>query len=129
MNTTIRGALSVLGLTGEMVTKDLIKTTYRRLAAQYHPDRNPQGALMMQQINVAYQYLCENFDGEVTKDHSDIFTFRGMVIYRDRLKTVVSGQTYNFKKTLKDCGFRWNPDKKVWWRHGAYPIEEDLYAA
>jgi len=35
-----------------------IRSAYRRLAMQFHPDRNPAGAERMKAINVAYEKLC-----------------------------------------------------------------------
>jgi len=34
-----------------------IKTAYRKLAFQYHPDKNPSGEEIFKQINVAYEIL------------------------------------------------------------------------
>jgi DnaJ-class molecular chaperone len=40
------------------VTEDQLKLAYYRLASLYHPDRNPEGAAQMAEINVAYNALC-----------------------------------------------------------------------
>ncbi len=36
---------------------DKVKEVYRKLAFQYHPDRNPDGLEKMKEINVAYQMI------------------------------------------------------------------------
>ncbi len=59
MNST--EACRILGI--ELGASDAtIKSAYRRLAAEWHPDRNPSAdaTKRMQQINQAYQYLSNN---------------------------------------------------------------------
>jgi DnaJ-class molecular chaperone len=43
----------------EDATSDEIKKTYRKLAFQYHPDRNPGSEEMMKEINEAYAVLSD----------------------------------------------------------------------
>jgi curved DNA-binding protein len=43
----------------ENVTAEEIKKTYRKLAFQYHPDRNPGNEEMMKEINEAYAVLSD----------------------------------------------------------------------
>ena len=52
-----------LGLKAD-ATLAQIKKAYRRLAAQWHPDRNadPQAVRRMQRINEAYRLLCERVE-------------------------------------------------------------------
>lgn len=44
---------------GEDTTAEEIKKTYRKLAFQYHPDRNPGNEEMMKEINEAYAVLSD----------------------------------------------------------------------
>ena len=41
----------------EKASQDEIKKSYRRLAAQYHPDKNPQGEEKFKEIAEAYETL------------------------------------------------------------------------
>ena len=50
-------AIEIFEITESQVTPELIKTTYRKLCAKYHPDRNPNGLEKMKLINMAYQVL------------------------------------------------------------------------
>ncbi len=49
---------SVLGV-GEHATAEEIKKTYRKLAFQYHPDKNPGSEELMKEINEAYAVLSD----------------------------------------------------------------------
>jgi len=47
---------SVLGLQPGASLEE-VKSAYRRLAMEFHPDRNPRGLERMKQINLAYEAL------------------------------------------------------------------------
>jgi curved DNA-binding protein len=49
----------ILGV-GEDATAEEIKKTYRKLAFQYHPDRNPGNEEMMKDLNEAYAVLSDS---------------------------------------------------------------------
>ena len=51
-------AYAALGLTNN-ATQDAIKAAYRKLALQYHPDKNSEGAERFKNINAAYQLLTQ----------------------------------------------------------------------
>jgi len=55
--TKSRGPYTVLGLKIG-ATIDQIKSAYRKLAMQFHPDRNPNGLEKMKDINRAYHSIC-----------------------------------------------------------------------
>ncbi len=77
----IKDAAKILNLTGEITPKDT-KAAFRKAAMQYHPDRNPAGAEMMEIINAAYDALREytgetptndnqNTEGETAENYSN----------------------------------------------------------
>lgn len=129
-------ALKVLDLYGQNISRELIKKAYRKLAAHYHPDRNPNGLEQMKNINGAYQYLQDLSDSELERfspdtqekrekrdtyrnaDNLSVALFaRGLYSFERDDKLWVDGNTFNHREFLKSKGFRWNPDEKMWWRH------------
>ena len=57
---TINDALEVLNLPKEngMPDEALIRKAYFRLAQKYHPDKNPDGREIFENVNKAYEFLC-----------------------------------------------------------------------
>lgn len=49
---------AILGIT-KTASKEEIKTAYRKMAMQYHPDRNPDGGEMFRKVQAAYELLSE----------------------------------------------------------------------
>ncbi len=54
----IHGAAKVLGIDGD-ITPEKVTAAYRRLAMQFHPDRNPAGLVMMKALNAARAALAD----------------------------------------------------------------------
>ncbi|MGT3828659.1 J domain-containing protein [Enterobacter kobei] len=70
MSQSIKEALNVLGLSGE-ITEVEIKKAYKRLALKYHPDKNKAvDANMMKMITAAFNFLKDNLDKIVNFNHS-----------------------------------------------------------
>lgn len=133
MRMTVQEALTIMQLQGQVVTRELVKTTYRKLASKYHPDKNPNGLRHMQDVNVAYEYLSKLPDVSLSggyqkqkaryeepKEPPEFRMFRmfGLLISKDdyELKVWVSGKTFPYKEHLKQYGFRWCPKQRAWWR-------------
>jgi len=120
-------AANILGLNGK-INQDKIKKAYRKKAAEFHPDRNPNGTEMMQIINAAYDLLkeietLEVFEDKVTADYPNelskalnaIAGLNGLDIIICGLWVWVSGNTKEHKETLKGNGFKWSTNKAQWY--------------
>jgi hypothetical protein len=121
--------LRVLGLKSG-VSFEEIKTAYRRLSAQYHPDRNPAGLEMMKLINAAYQCLSDYVGSEHVEesvgDEEELnlteemnaalnaIIHLGLTIEVCGVWIWVSGDTRPYKEELKLAGYRWAPKKLMW---------------
>lgn len=125
---TTQEALSVLQINERPATRDQIKAAYRLMAKRYHPDKNPNGLRLMQEVNVAYYYLSHLSDCEFSfeqgklkesqreSDELDYLRSQGLLVLKKDHKTYVSGNTFHFREQLKELRFKWNPETKKWWR-------------
>jgi DnaJ-class molecular chaperone len=103
---------SILGISKEADSNDL-RTAYRRLAFQYHPDRNadnPEAAEKMKEINEAYAVLSDpskkrQYDSMKDQYGDTAYThFRSSYSEHD----IFSGSDINkiFEELARDFGFR-----------------------
>ena len=122
---TRRDALNVLGIALEDITPEITKQAYRKSAKQYHPDRNPAGAEMMQLINAANEVL-KDFTGKVLLETPDSFKYGEKI--NEALNAImglglkieicgtwiwVSGDTKAHKEKLKSAKYLWSGKKCV----------------
>lgn len=129
----IKQALNVLRPNGN--TLDDLKSAYRAACKKYHPDINPNGLELMKVINTAYSFLKKNVNKwSHTQQTNDIGIDDILQGIFDKIKHFseiksevcgswlwVSGQTWRYKKQLKEFGFRWAPKKTQWyWRPEGY---------
>jgi DnaJ-class molecular chaperone len=77
----------------EKASQDEIKKSYRRLAAQYHPDRNPQGEEKFKEIAEAYETL-GNPDKRVEYDNRGNNPFQGTA-YEQMFSQMFGGEDFN----------------------------------
>lgn len=104
--------------------KDLesAKKQYKKLAMKYHPDRGGDEEIM-KAINNEYEILVEKLSADDKQSQS-------AMIYKDILDKIinldvkieiigtwiwVSGDTYKYRKELKETGFYWASKKKKWY--------------
>jgi molecular chaperone DnaJ len=94
-----RDYYEVLGVSKE-ATKDQIKSAYRKLALQYHPDRNksPAAEEKFKEISEAYAVLSD----EQKKAQYDQFGHEGI---RGRYSQEEIFRTVNFEDVFRDMGF------------------------
>ena len=124
-----------------------VKTLYRALAMQWHPDRGGDNETM-KQINLAYEQSLAGRHGEVSKGFdgepheykynakverevmdkiaevlADLGSLVGTALELELIGTWlwVSGQTRENKDALKALKFRWNGNRQMWsWHRPGY---------
>ena len=106
-----------------------VKQQYKKLAMHYHPDRGGDEETM-KQINQAYDGIISNpffnFSGQKDEVKEDFIKFPEIInqIIGFNVKIEIcgswiwlSGNTVKYKEDLKRIGFRWSPNKIMWyWR-------------
>jgi DnaJ-class molecular chaperone len=114
MDIRTKNALMVLGIKDCDITRSCVKAAYQRMASKYHPDKNPHGLQIMQNINIAYDHLTHLPKHEYPL-HQEPYQ-GGLKMMKHGGKIIVSGNTYNNRAYLKSEGYKWCPVKKIWWR-------------
>ena len=126
-------------------TLEELRKQYKELLKRYHPD-NPNGSTeATQQINQEYEKLFkllkDKHDSRQTSNTEKKTSFYNNMKYdfsediklREVLNKVInftdvtiglcgswiwiSGNTYQYKKELREIGFKWAPNKKAWYWH------------
>ena len=109
-------------------TLDEVKAFYKQLAMQYHPDRGGD-TIKMQAINLEYEAVRKNpvfmfwkQKDEVKRDYQEfpeivnkIIGFRDIIIELCGNWIWLSGATYRYRKELKELGFLFANEKKLWY--------------
>jgi len=114
----------------DCATLDEVKSRYKVLAMQFHPDRGGE-TLIMQHINNEYEALAK-YERFCFKDQNEagrnsyikfpeiinqIIGFSGITIELCGNWIWVAGYTYRYKEQLKKIGFFYSVNKKIWyWR-------------
>lgn len=124
-------------------TLEELRKQYKELLKKYHPD-NPKGSTeATQEINAEYDILFKTLKNKHEKNTSDKeagtsnskskYDFTNDAILREMLQKIihfsdatieiigdwiwVSGNTYSYKNQLKELGFKWASQKKMWFWH------------
>ena len=116
-------------------TLEELKAEYRKLAMQYHPDRQGGDLETMQEINNEYEQMFERLKNkhktaegkayekatnEAPSEFIDLINallkMQGIHIEVIGSFVWVSGNTKEHKDSLKAIGFRWHTTKKVWYK-------------
>lgn len=126
-------------------TLEELRKQYKELLKRFHPD-NPNGSTeATQEINQEYEKLFKLLkDRHASKRTSDkeektsyynnmkydfsedaklrevlnkVINFTGVTIELCGSWIWLSGNTYQYKKELKEIGFRWASNKKAWYWH------------
>jgi DnaJ-class molecular chaperone len=126
-------ALNILKPSGN--NQDDLKTAYRQACKKYHPDINPDSLELMKLINCAYDFLKKhinkwsftqsNDDTPLDEQMQDLFNkIKHFVDIKSELCGTwlwLSGETWRYKKELKEYGFKWASKKRQWyWSPAGY---------
>ena len=126
-------ALNILKPPGN--DQESLKAAYRTACKQYHPDHNPDGLELMKLVNLANEFLTKNLnkwafdqcnnDTPLTEKMQELFNqIKHFVGIKSELCGTwlwLSGETWRYKKELKQFGFKWASKKKQWyWSPGGF---------
>jgi curved DNA-binding protein CbpA len=120
-------AMKILNLSGDINPK-IIKKAFRESALKYHPDHNPAGEDMMKLVNMAYDVLKDftgvadtnndtesaNYPEALNHALNALLGLEGLFIEICGAWLWVTGNTYIYKDTLKELGFKYASKKKAW---------------
>lgn len=105
---------------------DALKTKYKELVKQYHPDLNPDNLESMKEINAEYDFLLNNL-AKLTDKPIDLEAeseFKEIILALVKLDLEVEvcgswlwlhGDTKPIKEDLKELGCFWASKKKLWY--------------
>ena len=128
-----------------ITTLEELRRQYRDLLKKYHPDNKDGSTQATQEINAEYDRLfkvlkdrheksTDNKGNNTKTDFNNMkYDFSDDELLRDMLQKVIhlsditieiignriwiSGNTYQYKKELKDLGFKFAGQKKSWYWH------------
>ena len=125
----LKESLSILQ--PEVNTLDGLKAAYRAASMKYHPDHGGD-IEMMKLVNLAYEFLKDNkwsaYDGRAAANGPNLT--ESIKAVWDKVKHYpategeligtwiwLHGETWRYKKELKEHGFRWSNNKRAWYWH------------
>ncbi len=127
-------------------TLEELRRQYRDLLKKYHPDNANGSTQATQEINAEYDKLfkvlknrhesksADNKESNTKTDfNANMYDWENDKALRETLQKIinfngieiticgqwlwVSGNTYSYKKELKEIGFKWASQKKMWFWH------------
>ena len=122
-------------------TLEELRKQYKELLKKYHPDNGGDVAIM-QEVNAEYDKLFkvlkdkhdnDTTDGEKSDYDANMYDWENDKALREVLEKIINfngieilicgqwiwvdGNTYSYKKELKEIGFKWASQKKKWYFH------------
>ena len=125
----LQNAIVIFGLENGQYSINDIKQIYRKLASANHPDKGGNNETM-QLINTAFAELCKYFENNQTLDINQeqetkqnfdfsfldtLKTLHGVIIEVCGYWVWLSGNTYPYKETISNLGFKYSGAKKSWY--------------
>ena len=117
-----------------------LRKQYKELLKKYHPDNGGDVAIM-QEVNAEYdklfQMLKNKHENDTTKEQTsynqNMYDWENDRVLREVLAKIIhfsgieilicgqwiwlDGNTFSYKKELKEMGFKWASQKKKWYFH------------
>lgn len=105
-------AIEILELDGKININN-IKSSYRKLARKYHPDRNNIDTDKMILVNAAYEFLKPLYDDDDEKNIIDVNKFNKLLYLSD--KFTYNGVCKLYGHLINECGkdYNINPDELI----------------
>ncbi len=113
-----------------LTTVEAIKSEFRKLAMQHHPDRGGD-ATIMQEINRQYHAVLKACDGQTSGEHAyryredveqevmqkllELLKLRGLDLALIGYWIWVTGDTKANKEALKAAGLQWHRERQCWY--------------
>lgn len=126
----------------DVKTLEQLRKQYKELLKIYHPDNANGSTEATQEINAEYDKLfmmlkdkhdCKGLDSTKSDYDTNMYDWENDKAIREVLEKIInfveieilicgqwiwmSGKTYQYKKELKELGFKWASKKKMWYFH------------
>lgn len=113
-------------------TLEELRSEYRKLLKKYHPDNQGGSEELTKALNAEYEEILKNLEKGASAENKKHYNMEEDEALRATLEKIINlditievcgnwiwatGNTYAFKDTLKETGFKWSKNKQAWYWH------------